>query len=186
LGGPVKRLESGGRVAVRVAAAAAIAVAGGTAAAAETGNLPSAVQQRAHHLFSTLGVPGRSAGGPSSATHPGRASPTPTAGAGTTGPGASTATGFSLCQTWNAAQQDPHGKAMPAESRRTLAALAGGEPDIAAYCARLLAQPATPTTTTPATTAPSTTTPSTVATPSRPGNNGRGTGHGHPTPSPHH
>src|SRR4051794_16730175 len=48
-------------VAVKAAAGIAVVLFGGTAVAAETGNLPGSSQQHAHHLFSALGVPRPSA-----------------------------------------------------------------------------------------------------------------------------
>jgi hypothetical protein len=57
-----------------------------------------------------------------------------------------------LCQAWNAAQQDPPGKAMTAEALRTLTATAGGEQHIAVFCAALLAEAQATNPPTPATT----------------------------------
>jgi hypothetical protein len=88
-----------------------------------------------------------------------------------------------LCREWDAAQKDPHGKAMSAESRHALAAVAGREADIPAFCAKLLASyapggaPASTPTQPPAPATP---------TPSHPGNgNGNGNGKGRAaTPAP--
>jgi hypothetical protein len=129
-------------VAVTVAAGVAVLVAGG-AFAAETGRLPAPVQHRAHAMFASLGVPGPGTSqGPAAS---GSASPIPVGSSASSVPGAgasgtpSVSASVALCQVWDAAQNNPHGKAVPAETRHALAALAGGEPNITAYCAGVLA-----------------------------------------------
>lgn len=168
---------------MKVAAGVAVLVVGGTAAAAETGNLPAAAQKQAHGWFSVLGVPPPSSSrpGPSDAERtvsavPTHAQPaptvapgatTPSAGPGSPGPDASAARG--LCRAWQAAGSKPRGKSMAAASRRALADLAGGENAIAGFCARQLADLGSPVTPTP----------SASATTSHPGNgNGNGSGNG--------
>jgi hypothetical protein len=179
-------------VAVKVASSAAVLMAGGTAFAAETGHLPAGVQRHAHSMFSSLGVPASGTGTRPSGTGPGgtagsiRPQATPSTGAtpGTADP--SGAVALELCQAWDAAQK-PHGKAVPPESRKALATLAGGEPRIATFCATLLGR------------AQATNSPAPAATPNHPGNNGNsgngngannGNGgnkpHAHPSHSPHH
>jgi hypothetical protein len=144
-------------VAVKVAAAVAVLAAGGTALAAETGNLPTGVQ----HFFSPLypasddgPQPTLTGGGPApsgSSASPARPSPTPAPprGGATTRPAETAAIG--LCRVWDDARTDPHGKAIPAASRRALAAAAGGEKHIADFCADLLATTATATPSQPTT-----------------------------------
>jgi hypothetical protein len=44
-------------------------------------------------------------------------------------------TALGLCRDWNGGDTNPHGNAMPAASRRALAAAAGGEWTIADFCA---------------------------------------------------
>ncbi|HET6531667.1 MAG TPA: hypothetical protein VFH03_13805 [Actinoplanes sp.] len=131
------RRPSPARVAMmKVAASVAVLAVGGTAVAAEAGRLPAAAQRQAHDLFGRLGVPA-----PDTSDRP-AASPAPSA-AGAPAP-AATASGAApdsgeirarrLCQAWRA-QRQPHNRAMTAEARRELAALAGGTGRIAAFCA---------------------------------------------------
>ncbi|MCA2212323.1 hypothetical protein [Jidongwangia harbinensis] len=128
-------------VTVKVAAVLAVLAAGGTAVAAETGNLPAAAQHRAHRMFSGLGVPppenrttpvdpGRPAGSAPTSTPAPR--PSPTAPADRDVP--------ALCRQWQAARDDP-GRRMPAEARRALSVAAGGTAKVPAFCAARLAGP---------------------------------------------
>ena len=138
---------------MKAALAIAVLAFGGTALAARTGSLPPAAQERAHDLLSGVGVPApvqttlpvpttspspspAASAGPSATPAPSRtSSPTPSA----------TAPVDDLCQVWNDARQPP-GKAVPAETRRALAAAAGGVPEIDDFCAGVLGRPsATPT-----------------------------------------
>ena len=147
--------RSAGMVAVKVAAGVAVLAAGGTAVAAETGNLPAGVRQ----FFSTLGAPAPDGGqhptdtatgaGQARSGGPASPSPAPSRNAATTHPGPTAA--LALCRAWDEARTDPRGKAIPAESRRALAAAAGGEKKIAAFCDDLLAPSATPTASRPST-----------------------------------
>ncbi|WP_207229916.1 hypothetical protein [Krasilnikovia cinnamomea] len=178
-------------VAMKVAAGFAVLAATGTAAAATTGTLPDGAQQRAHRLFSALGVPaptpvprrttvGPGGGAPSpqgTATRP-PASPTPSRTPAVTGGTAapSRADALGLCTAWGAAQH-PHGKAMSAQARAALAAAAGGEEAIARYCALVRGRPAKPAA--PRDPKPAQEKGKPTATPSHPGNgNGDGTGNG--------
>jgi hypothetical protein len=176
----VRVSRSARMVAVKVAAGVAVLAAGGTAVAAETGSLPPGVQQ----LFSALGAPAPD-GGPqptASGAGPirssGSASPSPTPapshGAATTSPAETTALG--LCRTWDDARTDPHGKAMPAASRRALATVARGEKEIADFCTDLLATSATATSPAPSTGNSPGSGPSTS--PGNSGGNGNGNGSG--------
>jgi hypothetical protein len=165
-------------LAVKAAAGVAVVLFGGTALAAETGNLPNAPQQHAHNLFSGLGVPPPSAStAPSSpvartSSTPTR-TPTPSAG-GHESPAPAGAATLRLCRSWDAQQQNPQGKPMKHEALRDLAEAAGGEDRIAAFCAALLADdPGQDPTQAPATVPP---------TPSHPG---KGKGPSKPTPTPH-
>ncbi len=127
----------GGLVAAKSVAVAAVLAFGGTALAAETGTLPPSVQRHAHGVFGSL-VPapgpdrhGSQAGTPGpavSATDPAPASGSPVPSADAQG----------LCHAWQAAQDDPRGRAMTAESRHALAALAGDEPAVPGFCAGVL------------------------------------------------
>jgi hypothetical protein len=151
----VRVSRSARMVAVKVAAGAAVLVAGGTAVAAETGSLPAGVQQ----LFSALGAPAPDGGpqptasgaGPIRSSGPASPSPTPAPshGAATTSPAEMMALG--LCRAWDDARTDPHGKAMPAASRRALATVAGGESEIADFCTDRLATSATANSSRPST-----------------------------------
>lgn len=140
-------------VAVKVAAGVAAVLFGGTALAAETGRLPGSSQRHAHDLFSGLGVPP-----PGVRPTPAVTPAAPSATAPSPGPGprsrratsvpASTATPSpagpagaatrGLCRSWQARQEHPKKKPMPAEPFRRLAAAAGGAEHITAFCAALL------------------------------------------------
>jgi len=172
-------------VAVKVAAGVAVVLFGGTAWAAETGNLPGRSQQHAHDLFSVLGVPARSAA-PTSAppTTPPANIPSPTPASTpiatpspsvrSTAPGTTSPATPGLCRSWLARQKNPKHKPINVQTLRKLAAAAGGEEHIAAFCTALLAPGPAPS----ATASPG----AAVPTPSHPGN---GKGHGKPTPKPH-
>jgi hypothetical protein len=49
-----------------------------------------------------------------------------------------------LCRAFDAGNKDKHGKALDSAAMRTLAAAAGGEANIPAYCAKVLADQQTP------------------------------------------
>lgn len=165
-------------VAVKIAAGVAVVLLGGVALAAETGNLPSGTQQRAHELFSPLGVPSPDAGASAStsptATRPpaGETTPSLVPSPGNNGrtldPTSPAVLG--LCRAWQARQKNPKDKPMTGEAFRDLAAVAGGEERIAAFCAPLLADD-------PGLTAPTAEPGAAQPTPSHPGN-----GHAKPTP----
>ena len=169
---------------VKVAAGVAVVLFGGTALAAETGNLPGSSQQHAHDLFSGLGVPAPPSARPAptdtpvarSTTAPAPAptpTPSPAGQSGTPGPAGAATRG--LCRSWEARQQNPKKKPMKAESLRSLAAAAGGAEHIAAFCTALLADdPGVTTTQTPAEASP---------TPSHPGK-GKAKGHSRPAQTP--
>jgi hypothetical protein len=143
---------------MKVAAGVAVLVVGGTAVAAETGALPDAAQQQAHGWFSVLGVPPPTPRAPSpEAVPPSGADPTTVRPTSTPGPpttptpgsnGSSSATARGLCLAWRADTATEQGKKMTAKSRRALAALAGDESKIPAFCARHLTEsPSEPATT---------------------------------------
>jgi hypothetical protein len=129
-------------VAVKVAAGVAVLAAGGTAVAAETGNLPAGARQ----FLSALGVPAPDGGSRPTATGAGRTrpgthaapvvTPAPPSRGATTDPAQVAALG--LCRSWDAARTNPQGKAVPPATRHALADLAGGESRIAGYCDDLL------------------------------------------------
>ncbi|MEJ3750110.1 hypothetical protein WEI85_43485 [Actinomycetes bacterium KLBMP 9797] len=171
-------------VAVKAAAGVAVALIGGTALAAQTGNLPGGAQQRAHDLFSSLGVPppgaGPAATGPSVDAPTPSPMPTPTAGPGNPGRTLSPSSPAvpELCRGWQANQQNPNNEPLAAEAFRELAAAAGGERRIAAFCAPLLADDPGRVVSPPGPTRDPGATP---PTPSRPS----GKGNDRPTPTPH-
>jgi hypothetical protein len=166
-------------VAVKAAAGVAVVLFSGTALAAETGNLPGASQQHAHDLFSALGVPPPDADPTPTGPPTERTTPTPAPSSGNHGatPDATSAATLGLCRSWQARQKNPKNKPMKAESLRVLAAAAGGEEHIAAFCTALLADDDKGKT---ATDDPSTA----PTTPSHPGN-GKGHDKTTPTPNPH-
>lgn len=173
-----------GRAAVRIAVAVAVLTVGGTAAAAETGRLPAGLQQRAHDLFSPLGVPAPSTPTPPSGTDHGGAggSGWPTAPSVPPTPRPAVPSGpavLGLCQAWDAAQADPHGKAMTRQALRALAVAAGGDSAIAAFCADLVHSNAEPS----SRTTPGRGADRPVPMPSQPG--GGPSTPARPTPSPH-
>jgi hypothetical protein len=133
-------------LAMKVALGFAVLAFGGTALAARAGSLPPSVQERAHDIFSQVGVPAPdpstqpTAGGRTTSAVP---SPLPKPSRSVTSSPAVTAV-LDLCRVWDAARQDPPGKAVPAPDRRALAAAAGGVPKIDDFCAELLGGPAAP------------------------------------------
>jgi hypothetical protein len=131
-------------VRIKVAAATAALAFGGTAVAAETGNLPAPAQDRAHRLFSALGVPAPEATTPRpgtpAATRPTGSTPAPARPTTATAPAPAPAVSGDpavpgLCRAWHAAQRSPRGAALPEPDRRALTAAAGGPGRIAAFCA---------------------------------------------------
>jgi hypothetical protein len=176
----------GRMTAVKATAGLAVVLVGGTALAAETGRLPGRVQRQAHDMFSSLGVPAPRAGnGQRGVGGVGDQAPHASPSAGTPGP--DRAASLELCRAWDAAQKDPHGKAMAAEKLKAVIKAAGGVASVPAYCAEVLAtdtQPQSPAT--PPTSRPHTDS----TTDSHPGNgsgNGHsdGAGNGRATPTPH-
>ena len=137
-------------IAMKVALGFAVLACGGTALAARTGSLPTAVQERAHTAFSDVGVPPPAPARSSRVTTGGitaSAVPSPTPHASAT-PGPSDPATVELCRAWETARRDPPGKAVPPEIRRALAAAAGGVPRIDEFCAGELgkvSEPAKPT-----------------------------------------
>ncbi|WP_203920441.1 hypothetical protein [Rugosimonospora africana] len=178
-------------VAVKVAAGVAVLAVGGTAAA-ETGNLPAGAQQRAHRMFSSLGVPAADSGGRSTGAGPAgvagsvrpSTSAVPTPRAGGTTPRSSDPATLAQCEAWDAEREDPRGKAMTAQAHRALFAVAGGQSRVPAFCAALLTP--SPDGRPSAGVAPAHPGAAT-ATPSHPGGQGtaNGNGNGHPTPGSH-
>ena len=180
---------------MKLALGVAVLMFGGTALAARTGSLPDAAQQRAHTIFSGVGVPPPEPA-PSAQVPTGgvtaSAAPSPTASpapARSATPDPSDAATLELCRTWDTARRDKPGAAVPAEIRRALAAAAGGVPEIDEFCtARLGSAPETaeptgsgkpPGSAKP--TSPGTATPGATptATPSDPGKRkGKGNGNG--------
>jgi hypothetical protein len=175
-------------IAMKVALGFAVLAFGGTALAARTGSLPSTVQERAHTMFSDVGVPPPAPASPTQVTR--GSVPTPTrAPSRTATPTPSERATLELCRVWDAARQDPPGKRVPPQTRRALADAAGGAPEIDGFCAALLgtaSASATATATATATTGPAgpgqpTRSGKPTATPSHPGKgpgNGNGKSHG--------
>jgi hypothetical protein len=135
---PIRASRSARMVAIKVAAAAAVLAAGGTAVAAETGNLPAGARQ----FLTGLGVPVPAGGPRPTATGTGRTDatahvPSPATPASPSRGAArdpAEVWALDLCRSWDAARANPHGTAMPAETRHALADLAGGEKRITEYC----------------------------------------------------
>jgi hypothetical protein len=162
-------------LAVKAAAGTAVLLMGGTALAAETGNLPNGAQQQAHDLFSGLGVPppgvrvGATPAPGDTPSAPPTPAPAPSNHGRTISPSSPAALG--LCRAWEASQNNPTGKKMAAEAFLDLSRAAGGEANIADFCAPLLdAGPAGNGQGPPS------------AKPSHPN---EGKGHGRPTTTPH-
>jgi hypothetical protein len=114
---------------------------------------------------------------PSAIPDPTPAASTPSAGAGVDPPvpgpkgPVAEARARGLCHDWRAASAKKHGKPMAVDSRRELAAMAGGDSRIADFCAPYLPTPSA---------APEPT-PEVTTSPSRPGRgkgNGNGNGNG--------
>lgn len=130
-------------VAAKIAAGVAVVLFGGVALAAETGNLPGGTQQRAHELFSPLGVPSPHASASPAATRPPAVettpsrAPSPDNNGRTLDPTSPAVLG--LCRAWQALQNNPNDKPMTAEAFRDLAGAAGGEQRVSAFCGPLLA-----------------------------------------------
>ncbi|MEV6850350.1 hypothetical protein [Actinoplanes sp. NPDC051411] len=135
---------------VSIVTGLALLGAGGTAVAARTGNLPANVQQHAHRLFSALGVPAPRTGPSEPAPAPAGPSVTPTA-TGSPTPAATITAGprvqAAWCAAWRTAAEG--GKPMNGRSRHDLIAVAGGQDNVARYCARLTASTPPATTTVP-------------------------------------
>ncbi|HEX5200536.1 MAG TPA: hypothetical protein VFW27_11415 [Actinoplanes sp.] len=141
-------------IVVSTATALVVLGAAGTAVAAGTGHLPPVVQQRAHRLFSALGVPAPRTGPPSTAASPSTAPGKPTVATTRPSP-ASTATiavparQLAWCVAWRKAAGGGH--PMNGRDRRDLIAAAGGEERVERYCGALSGSPAaTPAATTSA------------------------------------
>jgi hypothetical protein len=135
---PARASRSARMAAVKVAAGVAVLAAGGTAVAAETGNLPAGARQ----LLTGLGVPVPDGGPRPTATGTGRtgaATPVPSPAtlaspSRSAAPDPAEVWALDLCRSWAAARTDPQGKALPAATRRALADLAGGEKRIGGFC----------------------------------------------------
>jgi hypothetical protein len=171
-----------GRTAAKVTVGCVLVAAGGTAFAAETGALPDVLQRHAHELFSALGVPAPASSGTQRGGRPSTpADRSPTGTNRTPSPAGTKA--VELCQAWDAARKDPHGKAMAAERLRELLEVAGGERSVPTFCANVLAKAGSDGT-------PSEAPEPGPATPSHPGGNGNGNGNGNdngrgrPSPNP--
>jgi hypothetical protein len=163
-----------GMSALRIAGAVAVLMTGSTVLAAKTDELPPIVQQRAHSLFSPLGIPAPTKAARAAVTQspvPGGASSSPATWQPATTPSASDPsdlTPVALCQAWNAARKDAHGTTLPDSVTRALAEAARNQPSVAAFCAHVLSgngKKASPT-------------PSATPTPSRTKKPGRDKGHG--------
>lgn len=140
---PARAALSAGTIALKVAAGAVVLATGGTALAAETGSLPDGAQQRAHRMFSSLGVPAPSPGphpqrpGAGAGPSDGHLDGTPSPARSSAAPG--TVEPLALCRAWADDRAEPRDKAMPPAARKALAAAAGGASRVTAYCTALLA-----------------------------------------------
>jgi hypothetical protein len=130
-------------VAIKALAGAAALLVGSAALAAGTGKLPDAAQQRAHDVFSGLGVPAPNGGGKrgGAGEHPGGGNGHP--GLIPSAPGSQVRSSepaiVALCRTFVQSQKKPHGNAMDPAALQTLTAAAGAAANIPAYCATVLA-----------------------------------------------
>jgi hypothetical protein len=146
---PARRPRPRRRGLVVAALSAVLLAAGGTAYAATTGHLPDAVQRAVDGVFSGDGSQAPTspaAGGPSGigatpSGQPGGPEATQSAAVPGVPPGVDENRLKGLCRSWAAAQGNPHSNAISAEDLRVLAAAAGGEDRIEAYCAALTTPP---------------------------------------------
>ncbi|MFF5288890.1 hypothetical protein [Paractinoplanes globisporus] len=125
-------------VVVSIATGIAVLSLGGTAVAAGTGSLPAGLQERAHSLFSALGVPAPRTGPSISTPAPSgsTATPRPTSAPATPTPTATSprpAQVVAWCAAWRTAEDG--GKPMNGRDRRELTTAAGGAESVARYCA---------------------------------------------------
>jgi hypothetical protein len=109
-------------VALKIAAAATVLSLGGIAYAAHEGSLPAPAQKAAHDLLGSVGVPAAN-----DASDNGN-------GPDATGPAA-----VGLCRAFTAGEKDQQGSALDSVAFKALAAAAGGEDQIDAYCQQVLA-----------------------------------------------
>jgi hypothetical protein len=145
-------------VVVKLVAGAATLLVGGAALAAETGHLPEAAQQRAHEIFSALGVPppqrahnGKTGTPPNRPDgQPGATGATPdqhddpghgthgNSGGGSTGSGREDAELVRLCRDYRKQQRKPDSKRLTPDELRKLESAAGGAANVTGYCDKLL------------------------------------------------
>lgn len=139
----------GKSLAVKVVLGLAGLSAAGVGVAAETGTLPSPVQQAAHQVAAGLGVPAptsrttvRSADAPPDPTDSpepvSSAEPSPSVSAGH-GPDATGPAAKGLCAAYNSGRKA--GRSNDSAAFQALAAAAGGRDAIDGYCAQVLASP---------------------------------------------
>ncbi|WP_127508971.1 hypothetical protein [Actinoplanes solisilvae] len=120
---------------VTTMAALALLGAGGTAVAARSGRLPDAMQRGAHRLLPGLAVPAPTAAPSRPALTRPSPSPPPSSSSPAIGtPGASAQKDW--CVAWRTAAQGGH--PMNGRDRRDLITAAGGEEEVAPFCARLI------------------------------------------------
>jgi hypothetical protein len=138
------------RAGIVAALTAAVLAIGGTAYAATTGRLPDAVQRAVDGVFSgddPSGASGSPTPSGSVATTPsptGSAADPPVTAPSGPGPGVDEARLKGLCRAWEATRANPHANAISPEDLRVLAAAAGGEDRIEAFCAALPSRPTEP------------------------------------------
>jgi hypothetical protein len=128
-------------IGLRLATALGVLLFGGLAAGAETGVLPAALQEQAHALFSSFGVPPPDGAAPAASQRPRRGTGTASP-AGANGSGAPRVAGSGLadpngvigwCHSYDNGKGKPSAKELAA-----LSAAAGGTDKIAAFCAAVL------------------------------------------------
>jgi hypothetical protein len=122
---------------MRLAVAFGVLLLGGVATGAETGLLPAALQQRAHSLFSSFGVPPPTAG--PSTGHSDQPQPGVTPSGASEPPGV-TASGSPYPKAavgWCHSYDNGNGK-LSAKELADLSAAAGGTNKIASFCAEVL------------------------------------------------
>lgn len=141
---------------------------GGFALAAETGSLPTGAQSAAHRVFRAIGVPEgdqQASEQTGDRTSDRTGQPTQSNGGGPQLDATSPAV-TGLCRAYTAGNKDEHGKALDSTAFQALAKAAGGEADIEAFCAGVLANSGSGPSPSPSATPGPTTSPSPSASPS--------------------
>ena len=134
--GPLPGLVAGSLTAKIAISLGALSL-GGIAVAAETGSLPTPAQSAAHRVFRAVGVPDADQQASDHVNNRG-GQPTQSHGNGPDLTATSPAVA-GLCQAYAAGNKGEHGKALDSTAFQALATAAGGEDEIEAFCAGVLA-----------------------------------------------